>query len=64
MKQILDECVDVGGDLQSHYLDLVLLHRMTPVSHIILGTFGLNTILFKRKIFTIQNECDHQQLVS
>ena len=46
MKQILDECVDVGGDLQSHYLDLVLLHRMTPVSHIILGTFGLNTILF------------------
>ena len=22
---------------------------------------GLNTILFTRKIFTIQNECDHQQ---
>ena len=27
----------------------------------VMGSFGLGAILFKRKIFTIQNECDHQQ---
>ena len=37
-------------------------YSVLPVLSLPYWSFGLNMILFKREIFTIQNECDHQKV--
>ena len=52
-----------GGDVALHVFDINQPSLPTPFYSVLVSVsvFGFNTILFKRKIFTIQNECDHQQ---